>query len=540
MMTTAILIAASLYLGCLNCHGIPDFCASPTVVATGGELASDPAAIVVVPKGVTATVLAGQVVTVHSAGVHGRLLVLGELRVVNGLTYEDGVDQWADGSRLVIRDVAPTDPSQWGTGWITSGKTTYSGSPRQPAARVVGNLAVGQTVIPVDDHDWQVGDEVVIPDVRQGLFAVDSDQHERRKITEVAEGSVKIDSGLQWAHKQPLWDGSAWADIPILNLTRGIKVTSENPNGTRGHWAAVGRADVRLTGVEFSGLGRSEYVLENMGKAFPRQTKTVKNLFGRYSGPHLHHVYGPLSSHNGQQFEIRGCSVHDVNKNGWGFTIHQSHYGLVQDCVFWGGHSGVNSAGAGFVTEDGPEYRNTFVNCVSGNALTAFWFIGPEQTINQCVAIDSAWAYEFGREGLASPTWKYPDQRGEEPATYASRREKEFVPVDFSSNEAIACNQVGINWTHCAKEQVRTETAPILMVHGPMKAWNCLRGYNGYYDDFAVKLVGWKMLSDPSGTPSDNEAFAFGGKSCSRIEIEDSESFGHAVGYYHRPRGDGS
>jgi hypothetical protein len=166
--------------------------------------------------------------------------------------------------------------------------------------------------------------------------------------------------------------------------------------------------------------------------------------------------------------------------------------------------------------------------------------VGPEQIINQCGGVDAGLAFEFGRQGLSSPVWKYPDQRGEDPATYASRKEKEFVPADFSVNEAVACNQVAVNWTHGYPAQIRSETSPILVVHGPMTAWNCRNGYNGYYDDFAVKLVRWRMHSDPTLTGTDNAAITFGGNYCARIEADDCEITGPVAGVFHRPRGHGS
>lgn len=542
----AAVLVASTANACLRCHSIPDFCAIATSTASGSGALSEvavtgPDSVVVVPVGVTVTVPARTVVTVHSLGVHGRLVVEGELRFVNLLIYEDGEEQWLDGAREVIRDVVPTDELQWGTGHITSGKTTYSGSTRAPMARAIGDLALGQTAIPVEDAStWRTGDTVLIPDVRQQhRFAVNPVQHERRTIAAVGSASITLDAPLAWNHPAPRHtDGSLWARIPIFNLTRGIYVTSENPEGARGHWAAVGRADVRLVGVEFSGLGRTETSITGQME----QTKKTKNQVGRYGGPHLHHVYGPESSHNEYQWEIRSCVVRDVNRNGWGYTVHQTHYGLMQDCLFWGGLRGQTEvAGAGIITEDGPEFHNVFQNCWSGNAVSAFWMVGPEQTIRQCGAVASRFAFELGRDGKAKPVWKYPAERGESPETYESRPEKQFVPVDFSHNEAVACSMVAINWGHLPAAQVRTADAPLLLVHGPMTAWHCVSGYNGYYDDFGVKLVGWRLQSDATQKDTkDHYGVAFGGNSCARFECEDGEFIGQFSGVHYRPRGGGS
>ena len=88
-----------------------------------------------------------------------------------------------------------------------------------------------------------------------------------------------------------------------------------------------------------------------------------KNQKGRYP-LHLHHVCGVAKSQagTGRSFVLEGNVVDGFLK--WGLTIHDSHYGLIQDNVVY------NGQGAGMVTEDGNEFKNiighNFVSTVVG------------------------------------------------------------------------------------------------------------------------------------------------------------------------------
>src|SRR5262249_38675285 len=69
----------------------------------------------------------------------------------------------------------------------------------------------------------------------------------------------------------------------------------------------------------------------------------------------MHHVMGaPNPADEGYQFQLVGNAVDGGRK--WGMTIHDSHYGLVQDNVVY------NLQTAGIVTEDGSESFDEFVH----------------------------------------------------------------------------------------------------------------------------------------------------------------------------------
>src|SRR5579863_5592524 len=132
--------------------------------------------------------------------------------------------------------------------------------------------------------------------------------------------------------------------------------------------------------------------------------KTVKHLganqIGRY-GIHFHHYFGPRQTPaNGYQFTLIGVSIDGAPK--WGITVHNSHYGLIQDSVVY------NTKGAGVVTEDGTESFNVFDHNFAvrsqgsgefapasgyggagpdpGGEGSGFWFRGPNNYIRNNVA----------------------------------------------------------------------------------------------------------------------------------------------------------
>jgi parallel beta-helix repeat protein len=106
--------------------------------------------------------------------------------------------------------------------------------------------------------------------------------------------------------------------------------------------------------VEVREMGRTKLgVLDNTefdndGKL----TKLGSNQIGRYA-IHFHHDFGPQQTPaNGYQFTLVGNAVDSAPK--WGVTVHNSHYGLIENNVVY------NTHGAGIVTEDGTESFNVF------------------------------------------------------------------------------------------------------------------------------------------------------------------------------------
>ena len=116
----------------------------------------------------------------------------------------------------------------------------------------------------------------------------------------------------------------------------------------------MSRSEIDLRFVEFREMGRTRMgVLDNTEFNDQGQvTRLGTNQIGRYA-IHFHHYFGPRKTPaNGYQFTLIGNAV-DGAPN-WGVTVHNSHYGLVQDNVVY------NTHGAGIVTEDGTESFNVF------------------------------------------------------------------------------------------------------------------------------------------------------------------------------------
>ena len=144
---------------------------------------------------------------------------------------------------------------------------------------------------------------------------------------------------------------------PTLDAPRSIIIRSENPNGTRGHSLFSQRADVNLQNVHFANFGRTDARRPLNSALFDsdgNNTRIGTNQIGRYT-LHMHHVMGPLPSANRvRQFYLRNLLVTDDSK--WGITVHNSHYGLLENNYV------KNAIGSCFVEEDGSETDNRWIN----------------------------------------------------------------------------------------------------------------------------------------------------------------------------------
>ncbi len=164
-------------------------------------------------------------------------------------------------------------------------------------------------------------------------------QVETPQVIVTSSDTVTIQPALKFDHRGAReMDGTLRFLPHVGNLTRSIRIRSENPTGTRWHVIFVDRADVDIRYVSFVNLGRTT-----------TEPLSSSNLIGRYP-LHIHHVFGPTSPQpNGYQFTLIGNVIEGGSK--WGITVHNSHFGLIQDNVVY------NTGGAGIMTEDGSEDR---------------------------------------------------------------------------------------------------------------------------------------------------------------------------------------
>ena len=266
-------------------------------------------------------------------------------------------------AEVVIADTpidTTIDPEQWGTGFLSFGKVRINGAMKSPTfLRVATEPMAGQNTITLAQAPtgWQVGDRIFIPDTRhlkQGEvsagspFFVLKPQWEEFTIQGISGNVITLSSSLVYNHKGARDVAGNIDFLPhVGNLTRNVTFRSANPSGTRGHMAMIHMADADIRYATFKDMGRTTYDPLVIGI----------NQKGRYA-LHMHHDMGPMTpTSNGYQFTLIGNAVDggsSIHKFKWGITVHDSHFGLIQDNVIY------NMGGAGIMTEDGNETMNVF------------------------------------------------------------------------------------------------------------------------------------------------------------------------------------
>jgi predicted ThiF/HesA family dinucleotide-utilizing enzyme len=323
-------------------------------------------------------------------------------------------------------------------------------------------LTLGQPVA-----SWKSGDRIVIPDTRQLRENQRGDQYqaedEKLEIASIDGTKVTLKTALKFDHKGARNGEDKLEFLPHAgNLSRNVIVRSENPEGTRGHMIYMSRSDVDLRYVEVREMGRTRMgVLDNT--EFNEKGQVAKlgtNQIGRYA-IHFHHDFGPRQTPaDGYQFTLIGNSVDGAPK--WGVTVHNSHYGLIQDNVVY------NTRGAGIVTEDGTESFNVFEHNFAmrsegsgdfaprsgyggagpdpGGEGAGFWFRGPNNYIRNNVAANAD-VFGFGLAAGSLGEVRVPKFKGAD-----TSKESETVALDttdapvlqFADNEAYGAIQTGV------------------------------------------------------------------------------------------------
>jgi hypothetical protein len=480
-------------------HGLPRLCADARVhsVRSGRWSAASTWSSGRVPgRGDAILVAAGSAVTydlvsdaaLKCIDVEGRLqfetrrntrLTVGTLTVLPTGVLQIGSEQDpvapAITAELVIADQpldTDHDPEELGVGLIGLGTVTMHGAVKSPTfVRLATEPVTGATSLQLSGpvSGWRAGDKVVIPDTRQ-LLSGESRGHykpewEALRVAAVTDRDITLTSALEFDHRGAHDQGSGDAAefLPhVGNVTRNVIVRSENPHGTRGHVIFVGRPDVDIRYAEFQGLGRTQLgVLDNVQYgADGRATHVGDNQIGRYS-LHFHHVFGPVKPQkNGYQFTLIGNAVDDASK--WGITVHNSHFGLIQDNVVY------DSRGAGIVTEDGSESFNVFAHNFAlrsqgsgefapssgyagaapdpGGEGAGFWFRGPNNVIRDNVAANTE-VFGFGIAAGALGEVRIPAHQGADTSQEGGYvlRDTTVMPVlEFAHNEAYGAMQTGV------------------------------------------------------------------------------------------------
>ena len=502
-----------------NMHLIPSFTKIPTVTTTKSGAWNDPDvwsggavpgadAVVKVEQGHSIIYSGIYSTKLDSVGIAGTLTfdtyANSSLQVANLVVYPSGkldvgtvIDPILGTVEIVILDKALStagldpingvnDPFGYGTGIIVLGEVNMHGREiastwkRLAVAPLVGEVTLTLESTP---DGWAVGDKVVIPDTRQFSLVRKWSSYpvvnatlniEEATITAISGNTITLSHPLLYSHKSGKDTAGDVVGMPhLVNLTRNIVIRSENPNGVRGHSMFTERSKVDIRYVSFVGMGRTTAnALDNTITTTGEVTHIGTNQVGRYP-IHMHHHMGPENASNtGYQFTLIGNAVDDGAK--WGITVHNSHFGLVDNNVVY------NVQGAGIVTEMGNERENMFSNnfvLKTGVPITswydpiyggvtgdnrplkfddfgwegsAFWFVGNDNYLTGNATANNAFAgimYNARPKGFWFNEPIVPNFRGAdlEDLTQWTEYKNVFAPeIRLSANNEVYASSEGI------------------------------------------------------------------------------------------------
>lgn len=506
---------------------VPDFGAAPTIVAVQSGLWSQPstwsqgripnATDVVGVTGYTVTYDSSngiaQVVALSSGGwltfktTQTTRLTVGTLLVGPGGTLAVGTDTVpvAPGitAEIVIRDIpinTTTDPSQYGTGLLVIDGTLHMvGASKTPFQRLTHEVSAGSTILTTTQPavGWRPGDILVVPDSRQLSDATSKtyvSQVETPRVSTVDGSIVTVAIGMAFSHPgaRDSLTGNLDFTPHLGNLTRNVKIRSENPNGTRGHVWLTRKSAINIQYAGFHGLGRTTTAaLNDTMYKNGIATHIGTNQVGRYT-LHLHHLV------HSTPFVLRGNVIHGgtaPHTRKWAITIHDSHYGLVSGNIMY------NCAGACLMTEDGSESHNLIEDNLAvlatgtanrygkGSEATGFWFRGPNNTVRRNVAASirggshntphngySIWMTDVAMAKI--PLYSGADTTV--PGQYTVTNLHSIPLREFVDNEAYAVNVGMTAWW--LGTQYHTPKATEDSVVKGLKAWNVWSyGWYGYH-----------------------------------------------------------
>ncbi|QDT06272.1 RTX-I toxin determinant A from serotypes 1/9 [Rubripirellula lacrimiformis] len=246
------------------------------------------------------------------------------------------------------------DPSQWGNGLIVLGGLDIYGAEKTAHVRSQADLESGATKIDFQTlpANWTLGDTLLLPETSQTPITkkgIQINESETVLIASLENGQVQTETALKYDHygiTENSFDINRFAHV--ANLSRNVRIRSENPEGVRGHVAATAGAIVHLENAEFVGLGRTssdEFVDDTVTETSGNLVQIGRNVAGRYS-VHLHHLSHPAM--------VDGIVVRDARK--WGIVVHETNDSTIRDSIVY------DVDGAGIVTESGNETGNRFEN----------------------------------------------------------------------------------------------------------------------------------------------------------------------------------
>lgn len=273
---------------------------------------------------------------------------------------------------VIIRDVplnTALDPYQWGNGLENFGNRTLKGVAKLIDTTSTGSIHAGDTSLTLNGvlTGWRVGDELLLPDTNPpAVNGVVTPRREAKvTITGISGQVVTLSKSLDFDHANIIKpDGNTVLSPRVLNLTRNIVITSENPTGTRGHTADIGHdASWDVEYIEESSMGRTLNIPidDTTADSSGNITHIGTNVKAKYND-HDHHVMMGNGSIK-QGLVLRG---NGPTSGKWGMVVHASHFTNNVDNI------AIDFAGAGFITEDGYEYGNIFKHNIAAYNLGTY------------------------------------------------------------------------------------------------------------------------------------------------------------------------
>lgn len=413
--------------------------------------------------------------TLDTIVVRGTLFLSGTVRVTHLFVLPGGTLNIACGTTLIGRNVPidlNRDPAQWGNGMLVFG-TLNVGCQAKTAFVHMQPAAAGATSITLDDDvtDWQVGDELLLPDTVQMIGTGNNQVAPRREtgifIASKSGRTIGLSKPLAFARAAMTRPDDSVVLLPYVgNLSRRATIKSEDPNGVRWHVAFVGlAASWDVQGVALDGLGRTT--------ATPLG---VKNQIGRYAF-HMHHVWTSLNVRRLVDSAIIGRGI-----GKWGVMIHQSHDIEVR------GNICVDVTGACFGTEDGNEVRNVFKqnfgsyvtgtgvgttdarsNAIANNpgAESCFWMRGLGNVYDGNVAMNCQSGFNLFNQLHLAQGVPIPTAKGAS-TTYTPNLQA-MVPALFQDNVTAANRDAGLEYWTVTKFPVLRQ---ISAYNGFKQVWN--------------------------------------------------------------------
>jgi Domain of unknown function (DUF4082)/Bacterial Ig-like domain/G8 domain/IPT/TIG domain/Viral BACON domain/Putative binding domain, N-terminal len=530
-------------------HGIPDFCANPTITSTQSGAWSSPATwspsrvpvagdIVRIATGNTVTYSGVSDAALACVGIQGQLtfgtaantrLTVGTLMVyeVGGLTIGTAGAPVPAGvtAELVVANRplnTSTDPEQFGTGVLALGTVKIYGAEKTPTwTRLATEPRAGNTTLTLSQPvaGWRAGDRLVLPDTRHLKWnevtgwARTTPQWEELTLSAISpDGRVlTLSSPLRFDHLGGR-DGATGNDalrfLPhVGNLTRNVIVRSQSPisaGGVQGHVLFTHMADVDIRYAAFRDLGRTRAAPTGAG-----------NQIGRYP-VHFHHLMGPMTTTpaNGYQYTFVGNAVDGgstVNNRRWAVAVHNTHYGLVSDNVLY------NYGGALLTTEDGSESYNVIERNFAvrgtgtggrlgeGNEGQGFWFRGPNNYVRGNVAAnfdsdetEASYGYKYFMRLLG--TVRIPTAKGQDPAAYVAVDGNNLPILDFSDNEVYGVAQ-GLTYWWLSSQDPTAPPDPKESVFRNLRIWHVYNAAVYHYPSARVRFDGLTILGqDPASS----------------------------------------